>query len=59
MNTDTLLKIVETRMHVDGDNPTKASFLYEVVKALERLKTLEAAQPREEDDKDDDDTWDL
>ena len=40
MDVNTLLKIVETRIQANKDNPTAQSFLYEIHKALQELKEL-------------------
>lgn len=44
MNTETLMEIVKNRIDIntnDEKNPTTHSFLYELYKALERLKKYE------------------
>ena len=41
METEDLLNIINTRIQMNDNNPTKRSLLYELVIALERLKNYE------------------
>ena len=43
MDTNTLIAMVQTRMDAGDGNPTRKSFFYELIKALEELRTYREA----------------
>jgi hypothetical protein len=44
MDTDLLIEVLQTRIKAAGGNPTSRSLLYELVKALERLRDYESKE---------------